>query len=93
MKRLAWLRGVLGGSMPVLGAFALLLVTGIFVAAQLFGVEGASRAVLWSRGPAHHAVEFGLAALFTALARRAWARADLGELARRPRATEDDTAP
>ena len=92
----AWLRGVLGGPMrvlAVLGAFALLLVTGIFVAAQLFGVEGASRAVLWSRGPAHHAVEFGLAALFTALARRAWARADLGELARRPRATEDDTAP
>lgn len=83
----AWLRGLLGGPTRVIAwlcGAALVLAAAVFVLAPLLGVEGAASAVLWTRGPAHHAAQLALAALFTVLAQRAWARADLGELARRP---------
>lgn len=83
----AWLRGLLGGPLRVIAwlcGAALMLVAAVFMLAPLLGVEGAARSVLWTRGPAHHTAELALAALFTALAQRVWARADLGELARRP---------
>lgn len=83
----AWLRGALGGPWRViamLGAAALLLLVIVLFVPPLLGLERAGGTVLWNRGPAHHAAEFALAALCTALAQRAWARADLGDLARRP---------
>lgn len=45
-------------------------------------------AALWQRDAAHAVATLVLAALFTALANRAWARADLDPLGREPRAAD-----
>ncbi|MDN3545080.1 MAG: hypothetical protein ACK4S6_12135 [Roseateles asaccharophilus] len=79
------LRGMLGSAKKVITGLlgAGLLFTAVLLAPMLLGGESLWNTVLWTRGPAHHVAELALAAVFTLLARRAWARADLSELARK----------
>lgn len=89
----AWLRGRLGslvGTVGVLAALALAWTAAALLAAPLLGIEDFTRRTLWSRGPAHLAGQLALAACFTLLAQRAWARADLGAMARQPRSNPRD---
>lgn len=89
----AWLRGWLGSLGRVVGVVVGLgaaWVAFVILAAPLLGIEGFARSTLWSRGPAHLAGQLALAACFTLLAQRAWARADLGAMARQPRSTPEN---
>lgn len=89
----AWLRGWLGSPTRVLAAlaaFGVLLAAAVLAAAPHWGLEGFPGPSLWVRGPGHLAGQFALAALLTVLAQRAWARADLTELARRPQPQADE---
>ncbi|MFZ4651628.1 MAG: hypothetical protein ACOYLV_13020 [Rubrivivax sp.] len=84
----AWLRGQLGSLGRLVGVVAGLgaaWAAMVFLVSPLMGIEGFARSTLWTRGPAHLAGELALAACFTLLAQRAWARADLGTMVRRPR--------
>jgi hypothetical protein len=89
----AWLRGWLGSLGRVVGVIVGLgaaWAAAVFLAAPLLGLEGFARSTLWTRGPAHLAGELALAACFTLLAQRAWARADLGAMVRQPRSPLGD---
>jgi hypothetical protein len=89
----AWLRGWLGSLGRVVGVVVGLgaaWVALVVLAAPMLGIEGFARSTLWSRGPGHLAGQLALAACFTLLAQRVWARVDLGAMARRPRSTPED---
>lgn len=89
----AWLRGWLGSLGRVVSAIAGLSAAWaaiVFLAAPLLGLEGFARSTLWSRGPGYLAGQLALAACFTLLAQRVWARADLGAMARQPRSTPEE---
>ena len=89
----AWLRGWLGSVGRVVGVIVALgaaWAAMVFLAAPPLGLETFARSTLWTCGPAHLAGELALAACFTLLAQRAWARADLGAMVRRPRSALED---
>lgn len=87
-----WLRGGLGSQERAMWLLLSLAGLGVAVAitALLLGVVIPWRAGWWTIGTVHLAGQLVLAALFTALAQRAWARADLAEGARRRTADEAD---
>ncbi|RVU47205.1 hypothetical protein [Rubrivivax rivuli] len=83
----AWLRAALGTQKRaalVIGGAALLWFCARWAWAQTPGPGAAFLAELGTRDGTYLFVQFALAALCTALARRAWRRADLAPLMRRP---------
>lgn len=90
----AWLRGRFGSLKRVLLLLLLLGLGGLGLAVvltlALLGSANPLGWALWTRGPGHFVGQLGLTLLFTALAQRAWARADLADSLRRRVADERD---
>lgn len=87
-----WLRGRLGSPSRVLvcllGLGGLVLAV-VLAVALLIGVSPLGM-VVWTRGPGHLLGQLAVTLLFTALAQRAWARADLADHLRRRVADDQD---
>lgn len=89
----AWWRAALGTQQRAglaIGGAALLGLISLAVLAAVLGFGTVFRAELGTRNGTYLFVQFALAALCTALARRAWRRADLAPLMRRPPARPGD---
>ena len=88
-----WLRAALGSQQRAglaIGGAALLGLIILAALAAVLGFGTVFRAELGTRNGTYLIVQLTLAALFSALARRAWRRADLAPLMRRPPARPGD---